>query len=140
MDDALNFDPLAVRAGTLRSEFNEHAEALFLTSSFCFGSAAEAAHRFSNAEDGFTYSRVTNPTVTMFQTRLAALEGGEACLATSSGMSAIMSVMMSALSAGDHFVSSRSIFGSTMQLFANILTRFGITSTFVDSTDLSAWR
>lgn len=136
----MSFDTLAVRAGSLRSEFNEHAEALFLTSSFCFNSAAEAAHRFSNAEDGFTYSRVTNPTVTMFQSRLAALEGGEACLATASGMSAILSVMMSALQAGDHVVSSRSIFGSTMQLFANILTKFGVTSTFVDSTDLSAWR
>lgn len=137
---SLNFETLAVRAGSLRTEFNEHAEALFLTSSFCFDSAAEAAHRFSNAEDGFTYSRVTNPTVTMFQSRLAALEGGEACLATSSGMSAILSVMMSALQAGDHIVSSRSIFGSTMQLLANILVRFGVTSTFVDPTDLGAWR
>ncbi|MGI4858696.1 MAG: O-succinylhomoserine sulfhydrylase [Janthinobacterium lividum] len=139
-DESLNFETLAVRAGSLRTEFNEHAEALFLTSSFCFKSAAEAAHRFSNADDGFTYSRVTNPTVTMFQSRLAALEGGEACLATSSGMSAILSVMMSALQAGDHLVSSRSIFGSTMQLLANILVKFGITSTFVDATDLSAWR
>ncbi|MGI4983238.1 MAG: O-succinylhomoserine sulfhydrylase [Janthinobacterium lividum] len=139
-DASLNFDTLAVRAGSLRTEFNEHAEALFLTSSFCFKSAAEAAHRFSNADDGFTYSRVTNPTVTMFQSRLAALEGGEACLATSSGMSAILSVMMSALQAGDHLVSSRSIFGSTMQLLANILVKFGITSTFVDATDLPAWR
>ncbi|MCY0386445.1 O-succinylhomoserine sulfhydrylase [Robbsia sp. Bb-Pol-6] len=137
---SLNFETLAVRAGSLRTEFNEHAEALFLTSSFCFKSAAEAAHRFANADDGFTYSRVTNPSVAMFQSRLAALEGGEACLATSSGMSAILSVMMSALQAGDHLVSSRSIFGSTMQLLANILVRFGITATFVDATDLSAWR
>jgi len=136
----LSFDTLAVRAGSIRTNFNEHAEALFLTSSFCFNSAAEAAHRFANAEDGFTYSRVTNPTVTMFQDRLAALEGGEACIATSSGMSAILSVMMSALQAGDHIVSSRSIFGSTMQLFANILVKFGITSTFVDATDMAAWK
>jgi len=136
----LSFDTLAVRAGSVRTNFNEHAEALFLTSSFCFNSAAEAAHRFANAEDGFTYSRVTNPTVSMFQDRLAALEGGEACIATASGMSAILSVMMSALQAGDHIVSSRSIFGSTMQLFANILVKFGIASTFVDASDLAAWK
>ena len=85
MDDSLNFDTLAVRAGTLRSDFNEHSEALFLTSSFCFQSAADAAERFANSEDYFTYSRFTNPTVTMFQERLAALEGGEACIATASG-------------------------------------------------------
>jgi O-succinylhomoserine sulfhydrylase len=140
MDDDLNFDTLAVRAGTLRTGFNEHAEALFLTSSFCFNSAEEAAHRFANAEDGFTYSRVTNPTVTMFQDRLAALEGAEACIATGTGMSAILAVLMSALQAGDHIVSSRSIFGSTMQLFTNIISKFGVTSTFVDGTDLNAWR
>ncbi|MEK6294486.1 MAG: PLP-dependent transferase, partial [Paraburkholderia tropica] len=102
MDDNLNFDTLAVRSGTLRSEFNEHSEALYLTSSFCFGSAAEAAERFKNSETGYTYARFTNPTVTMFQDRLAALEGGEACMATASGMAAIMSVVMSALQQGDH--------------------------------------
>src|ERR1700749_5322222 len=110
MDDTFNFDTLAVRAGTLRSEFNEHSEAIFLTSSFCFGSAAEAAAKFANAEEAYTYSRFTNPTVTMFQNRLAALEGGEACMATASGMAAIMSVVMSTLQAGDHLVSSQALF------------------------------
>jgi O-succinylhomoserine sulfhydrylase len=124
----------------MRSDFNEHSEALFLTSSFCFGSAAEAAQKFANAEEGFTYSRFSNPTVEMFQRRLAALEGGEACLATASGMSAILSLVMGVLSAGDHLVSSRSIFGSTLKMFGELFSRFGITATFVDPTDLQAWR
>ena len=140
VDSDLKPDTLAVRAGTLRSNFNEHAEAIFLTSSFCFGSAAEAADRFKNSEDGFTYSRFSNPTVSMFQDRLAALEGGEACIATASGMSAIMSIVMSALQAGDHIVSSRSVFGSTLNLFGTIFARFGIATTFVDGSDLGAWR
>lgn len=138
--DSYDFDTLAVRAGTQRTEFGEHSEALFLTSSFVFGSAAEAAERFANSEEGFTYSRFTNPTVAMFQDRLAALEGGEACMATASGMSAIVSVAMTALSAGDHLVSSRSLFGSTLNVFSTILTRFGIETTFVDPSDLDAWR
>jgi O-succinylhomoserine sulfhydrylase len=139
MDDNLNFDTLAVRAGTLRSDFNEHSEALFLTSSFCFSSAAEAAERFKNSEESYTYSRFTNPTVSMFQNRLAALEGGEACMATASGMSAIMSVVMSALQAGDHLVSSQSLFGSTLGMFSQIFSKFGITTTFVDPTSLDEW-
>lgn len=140
MDDTFNFDTLAVRSGTLRSEFNEHSEAIYLTSSFCFGSAAEAAERFKNSETGYTYARFTNPTVTMFQDRLAALEGGEACMATASGMAAIMSVVMSALQQGDHIVSSQSIFGSTLGMFSQIFSKFGITTTFVDPTDLDAWQ
>ncbi|WP_201696357.1 O-succinylhomoserine sulfhydrylase [Paraburkholderia hiiakae] len=140
MDDTFNFDTLAVRSGTLRSEFNEHSEALFLTSSFCFGSAAEAAERFKNSETAYTYARFSNPTVTMFQERLATLEGGEACMATASGMAAIMSVVMAALQAGDHIVSSQSIFGSTLAMFSQIFSRFGITTTFVDPTDLAAWK
>ena len=140
MDDTFNFDTLAVRSGTLRSEFNEHSEAIFLTSSFCFSSAAEAAERFKNSETGYTYARFTNPTVTMFQDRLAALEGGEACMATASGMAAILSVVMAALQAGDHIVSSQSIFGSTLGMFSQIFTKFGITTTFVDPTDLDAWK
>jgi O-succinylhomoserine sulfhydrylase len=140
MDDTFNFDTLAVRSGTLRSEFNEHSEALYLTSSFCFSSAAEAAERFKNSETGYTYARFTNPTVTMFQDRLAALEGGEACMATASGMAAIMSVVMSALQTGDHIVSSQSLFGSTLGMFSQIFTRFGITTTFVDPSDLDAWK
>ncbi|TKC92160.1 O-succinylhomoserine sulfhydrylase [Trinickia terrae] len=140
MDDSLNFDTLAVRSGTLRSEYNEHSEALFLTSSFCFTSAAQAAERFKHSEDYYTYSRFTNPTVTMFEERLAALEGGEACMATASGMSAILSVVMAAMQAGDHMVSSRSLFGSTLGMFSQIFSRFGITTTFVDPNDLDAWK
>ncbi|KAF1027874.1 MAG: O-succinylhomoserine sulfhydrylase [Burkholderia plantarii] len=140
MGDTFNFDTLAVRSGTQRSEYNEHSEALFLTSSFCFTSAADAAERFANAEDNFTYSRFSNPTVTMFQDRLAALEGGEACIATASGMAAILSVVMAALQSGDHLVSSRSLFGSTLGMFSQIFSRFGITTTFVDPSDLDAWR
>lgn len=138
--DSLGIDTLGVRAGTLRSEFMEHSEAMYLTSSFCFGSAAEAAERFANAEHAFTYSRFTNPTVSMFQKRLAALEGAQACMATASGMSAIMSVVLSTVQAGDHLVSSRSIFGSTMTLFSNIFSKFGVETTYVDGTDLAQWR
>ncbi|SAK76505.1 O-succinylhomoserine sulfhydrylase [Caballeronia pedi] len=140
MDDPFNFDTLAVRAGTLRSEFNEHSEALFLTSSFCFSSAAEAAERFKNAEEAYTYSRFTNPTVTMFQNRLAALEGGEACMATASGMSAILSVVMASMQQGDHIVSSKSLFGSTIGMFTQIFPKFGITTTFVDPTRPDEWQ
>lgn len=139
--ESLGIDTLGVRAGTLRSgEFMEHSEAMYLTSSFCFHSAAEAAERFANSEEGYTYSRFTNPTVSMFQSRLAALEGAEACMATASGMSAILSVALASLQAGDHLVSSRSIFGSTMTLFNTILAKFGVETTYVDSGDLSAWR
>ncbi|SAK89716.1 O-succinylhomoserine sulfhydrylase [Caballeronia hypogeia] len=140
MDEHLSFDTLAVRAGTLRSEFNEHAEALFLTSSFCFSSAGEAAERFKNAEEAYTYSRFTNPTVTMFQNRLAALEGGEACMATASGMSAILSVVMASMQQGDHIVSSKSLFGSTIGMFTQIFPKFGITTTFVDPTKPEEWQ
>lgn len=136
----LSSDTLAVRAGTHRTPFNEHSEALLLTSSFCFDSAAQAAKRFADAENSFTYSRFTNPTVSMFQDRLAALEGGEACIATASGMSAILSIVLSVLQAGEHIVSSRSLFGSTLGMFAQMLPRLGITTTFVDPSDLHAWR
>jgi O-succinylhomoserine sulfhydrylase len=139
-NDTFSFDTLAVRSGTLRSDFGEHSEALFLTSSFVFANAAEAAERFKHSEDFYTYSRFTNPTVTMFQDRLAALEGGEACMATASGMSAILSVVMSAMQAGDHLVSSQSLFGSTLGMFSQIFSKFGITTTFVDPTDLDAWK
>ena len=139
MDD-LDFSTLAVRAGQERSQFGEHSEALYLTSSFVFQSAAQAAARFSGAEDGNVYARFTNPTVTMLQNRLAALEGAEACVATASGMSAILSACMALLKAGDHIVSSQSIFGSTQQLFGNILTRFGIETTFVPAGDVDAYR
>jgi len=136
----LDPDTLAIRAGIERSQFNEHAEALYLTSSFVFNSAAEAAARFSGEEEGNVYARFTNPTVTAMQQRLAALEGAEACIATASGMAAILSTVMALLSAGDHVVVSRGVFGATQQLFGNILSRFGIASTFVPATDLDAYR
>jgi O-succinylhomoserine sulfhydrylase len=134
-------ESVAVRAGTRRSqEYQEHSEALYLTSSFCFNSAEEAEQGFANAETGFIYSRFTNPTVSMFQDRLAALEGGEACIATASGMAAIMTTAMAHLKAGDHVVCSRSVFGATIQLFGSILGRFGITTSYVDLSDNKAWQ
>ncbi|GAB2180299.1 O-succinylhomoserine sulfhydrylase [Denitratisoma sp. agr-D3] len=138
--DNWDFSTLAVRAGQERSQFGEHAEALYLTSSFVFESAAQAAARFSGGEEGNVYARFTNPTVTMFQNRLAALEGAEACIATASGMAAILSTCMALLKSGDHIVSSQSIFGSTQQLFGNILSRFGVETTFVPATDVAAYR
>ena len=136
-----NYRPetLAVRAGQERSQFNEHSEALYLTSSYVFDSAAQAAARFSGEDPGNVYSRFTNPTVSAFQTRLAALEGGEACVATASGMSAIMSLVMGLCSAGDHIVASAGLFGATQQLLGNIMSRFGIETSFVAATDVAAW-
>jgi O-succinylhomoserine sulfhydrylase len=137
---AAHFDTLAIRAGTERSAFNEHSEALFLTSSFVFDNAAQAAARFAGEEDGNVYARFSNPTVSMLQTRLAALEGGEACVATASGMSAILSLVMATCQAGDHIIASRGLFGATQQLFNGILARFGLQTTFVSATDLAAYR
>ncbi|HQT27239.1 MAG TPA: aminotransferase class V-fold PLP-dependent enzyme, partial [Burkholderiales bacterium] len=133
------FETLAVRSGIHRSQFNEHSDAVYLTSSFVFESAAQAAARFRGEEPGNIYARFTNPTVTSFQERLAALEGAEACVATSSVMSAILSCVMGLLNAGDHIVSSRSIFGSTVQLFGNIMKRFGVETTFVSASNVSEW-
>lgn len=133
-------ETLAVRAGQERSQFNEHSEALYLTSSFVFDSAAQAAARFSGAEEGNVYARFTNPTVTTFQQRLAALEGAENCIATASGMSAILAMVMALMKSGEHIVASRSIFGATQQLFGTILPRFGIDTSFVEATDLEAYR
>lgn len=135
-----DIESLAVRAGQERSQFGEHAEALYLTSSYVFKSAAQAAARFSGEEPGNIYSRFTNPTVTMMQERLAALEGAESCVATASGMAAILSTVMGLMQAGQHMVSSRSIFGSTQVLFGQILTKFGIETTYVDGGDLAAWQ
>ncbi|MFO1363822.1 MAG: O-succinylhomoserine sulfhydrylase [Burkholderiales bacterium] len=139
MSEQFDFDTQAVRAGIQRSAFNEHSEALYLTSSFVFRDAAQAAARFSNEEPGYVYSRFSNPTVTAFQERLAALEGGEACVATASGMSAILACAMGLLKSGDHIVSSSSIFGATVQLFATVLGRFGVDTTFVAGADPGAW-
>ncbi|MFZ5558042.1 MAG: O-succinylhomoserine sulfhydrylase [Pseudomonadota bacterium] len=140
MSDAWKFDTLALRSGIHRSQFNEHAEALYLTSSFVFESAAQAAARFANTEPGYVYSRFTNPTVTAFEERLAALEGAEACVATASGMSAILSCVMGLMRGGEHIVASRSLFGATVQLFSQILPRFGVETTFVAGADNAAWR
>jgi len=139
MKDTFELATLGVRAGQHRTGFQEHSEALFLTSSYVFGSAAEAAAGFAGTGDGYVYSRYTNPTVTMMQERLAALEGGEACVATASGMSAILASCMVLLKAGDHVVSSNAIFGATVQLFATLLPRFGIETTFVPLTQIGAW-
>ncbi len=133
-------ETLAVREGTLRSQFGEHSEALFLTSSFMFGSAEQAAKRFIGEEDGNIYSRFTNPTVTMFEERLAALEGAEQCVATASGMSAVLACVMGLLKAGDHIVASYSLFGSTVNLFNNVIKKFGVETTYVSATDVSAWQ
>jgi O-succinylhomoserine sulfhydrylase len=139
MDDLFDFDTRAVRAGIRRSQFNEHSEALYLTSSFVFENAAQAAARFANEEPGYVYSRFSNPTVTAFQERLAALEGAEACVATASGMSAILATVMGLMKEGDHIVSSPSIFGATVQLFTTVLAKFGVATTFVESVEPQAW-
>lgn len=133
-------ETLSVRAGSEMTEFGENSEALFMNSSFRFVSAAQAAARFGGTEPGNIYSRFTNPTVTMFQNKLAALEGAEQCVATSSGMSAILACVMGLCSAGDHVVASRSIFGTSVQLFSNILKRWGLNVTFVSLTDPSEWQ
>ena len=138
--DNPDFDTRAVRAGTLRTEFNEHAEALFLTSSFVFDSAAQAAARFAGEDDGFVYSRFANPTVRMFEQRLAALEGGEDCLATGSGMAAILATCLGTLRAGDHVLCGASVFGATTQLISTLLSRFGIEVTYVRGADAQAWQ
>jgi O-succinylhomoserine sulfhydrylase len=123
MKDTFELATLGVRAGQQRTGFQEHAEGLFLTSSFVFENAAAAAAGFAGSGDGYVYSRYTNPTVTMMQDRLAALEGGQACVATASGMSAILATAMVVLKAGDHVVSSNAIFGATVQLFSTLLAK-----------------
>ncbi|MEP4546802.1 MAG: O-succinylhomoserine sulfhydrylase [Saccharospirillum sp.] len=130
----------AVRGGYRHTAEMEHSEALFMTSSYVFDSAADAAATFSGDQEGNVYSRYTNPTVQAFEARLALLEGGEACAATSSGMAAIFSVCMAFLKSGDHLISSRSIFGSTNVVFNRYLERFGVTTTYVDPKDVSAWQ
>ena len=132
-------DTLAVRAGQVRSHENEHSETLFLTSSYVFGSAQEAANRFSGEQPGNVYSRYTNPTVRTFEDRIAALEGAEAAVGTASGMAAILSTCMALLQSGDHIVCSRSVFGTTTMLFNKFLKKFGVTTTFVSPTDYQAW-
>ncbi|MFO1392109.1 MAG: O-succinylhomoserine sulfhydrylase [Agitococcus sp.] len=136
----LEFDTLAVRAGVSRTQEGEHSEAMFLTSSFVFDSAAHAAARFGGTEAGNIYSRFTNPTVRMFEQRLAALEGGERAVATSSGMAAILATCLAFLSAGDHVVCSRAVFGTTNVLFEKYFKKFGVAVTFVDLTNINDWQ
>lgn len=138
-EENYGLDTLAVRAGHEPTNEGEHSEAIFTTSSYVYDSAAQAAARFSGDEPGNIYSRFTNPTVRTFEKRLAALEGGERCVATSSGMGAILTTCLGLLKAGDHIVSSRAIFGSTVMLFNNITARFAVETTYVPLTDLSAW-
>ena len=133
-------DTLAVRQGLPPSQWGENSEALFLTSSFVQPDAATAAARFANEEDGFIYSRFTNPTVTMMERRLAAMEGMQACIATSSGMSAILLLGMGLLKAGDHVICSQSVFGSTIMLFGREFAKFGVETSFVSQTDPDEWR
>ncbi|MDD2768100.1 MAG: O-succinylhomoserine sulfhydrylase [Methylococcus sp.] len=129
----------AVRAGQRRTMEQEHAEPIFATSSYVFGSAAEAAERFAGKTPGNIYSRFTNPTVRTFEERLAALEGGERCVAVGSGMAAIASTAFGLLKAGDHVICSRSVFGNTTMLFQNYLAKFGVPTTFVGLTDYDGW-
>lgn len=139
-DEGFEFDTRAVRAGSMQSNFQEHSEALFLTSSFTYKSAAEAARKFANQEPGFLYSRFTNPTVTMFQQRLASLEGAEDCVAAATGMAAIAATVFGLLKQGDHLVSSRSVFGTVVPLFDQIAARLGITTTWVNGAATAEWQ
>lgn len=134
------FATRAIRAGQVRTPEGEQSEPIYSTSSYVFESAAQAAARFSGAEPGNIYSRFTNPTVRTFEQRLASLEGGERCVATSSGMVAILSTCLALLKSGDHIVSSRGVFGSTTLLFQNYLGKLGIGTTGVPLTDVDAWR
>ena len=141
-DDPLegaHLDTLAVRAGIERTHEGEHAEPIFATSSYVFGSAAEAAARFGGEESGNVYSRYTNPTVRTFEKRIAALEGGEDAVGTASGMAAILSTAMALLKAGDHVVCSRDVFGTTTNLFGKYLAKFGVEVSFAPLLDLQAW-
>ncbi len=135
-----DFETRAIRAGQVRTAEGENSEPIFLTSSYVFKNAAEAAARFANKEPGNIYSRFTNPTVRTFEERLASLEGGERCIATASGMAAIFAVCLGLLKAGDHLIASQSIFGTTVILFSKILANFGVQTTFVNLTDLTTWQ
>ncbi|REC95971.1 O-succinylhomoserine sulfhydrylase [Kushneria indalinina] len=139
-NDHLHPDTLAIRAGHQRTHEQEHSEPIFPTSSFVYESAAEAARKFSGEEAGNVYSRFTNPSVQTFEARLAAMEGAEACVATSSGMAAIMSTVLGLLEAGDEIVASRALFGSTVSLFAKYFGKFGVVTHFVELSDLEAWK
>ena len=140
LPDGLHIDTLAVRAAVDKSQFGENSEALYLTSSFVQPDADTAARRFANEEEGYIYSRFTNPTVTSMEQRLAAMEGTEACIGTSSGMAAILLMCMGLLKSGDHVICSQSVFGSTIKLIAGEFGKFGVESTFVSQTDVAQWQ
>jgi len=140
LPDNLHLDTLAVRAAVDKSQYGENSEALYLTSSFTQPDCETAARRFSGEEDGFIYSRFTNPTNASMEIRLAALEGSEACIGTSSGMAAVLLLCMALLKSGDHVVCSRSVFGSTIKLLGSEFVKFGVTTSFVSQTDVNAWK
>jgi len=140
LPEGLHLDTLAVRAAVDKTQYGENAEALFLTSSFTQPDSETAARRFAGEEDGYIYSRFTNPTVASMEQRLAAMEGTEACIAAASGMGAILLLCMGLLKAGDHVVCSRSVFGSTIKLIGTEFGKFGVQSTFVSQTDLAEWK
>ena len=140
LPDNLHLDTLAVRAAVDKSQYGENSEALYLTSSFTQPDCETAARRFSGEEDGFIYSRFTNPTTASMEIRLAALEGSEACIGTSSGMAAVLLLCMALLKSGDHVVCSRSVFGSTIKLLGSEFAKFGVTTSFVSQTDANAWK
>ena len=140
LPDNLHLDTLAVRAAVDKSQYGENSEALYLTSSFTQPDCETAARRFSGEEDGFIYSRFTNPTNASMEIRLAALEGSEACIGTSSGMAAVLLLCMALLKSGDHVVCSRSVFGSTIKLLGSEFAKFGVTTSFVSQTDANAWK
>ena len=140
LPDNLHLDTLAVRAAVDKSQYGENSEALYLTSSFVQPDAATAMRRFANEEDGYIYSRFTNPTVTSMEQRLAAMEGTEACIGTASGMAAILLMCMGLLKAGEHVVCSQSVFGSTIKLIGGEFGKFGVESTFVSQTDVAQWQ
>ena len=136
----LHRDTLAVRTALAPSQYGENSEALYLTSGFVQADAETAARRFASIEEGFTYGRTSNPTVTSFEQRLAAMEGTEAAIGASTGMGAILMLCMGLLKAGDHVICSRSVFGSTMNLFGREFAKFGVETSFVSQTDLAQWR
>ncbi|MGH8859347.1 MAG: PLP-dependent transferase, partial [Polaromonas sp.] len=140
LPDNLHLNTLAVRAAVDKSQYGENSEALYLTSSFVQPDAATAARRFANEEEGYIYSRFTNPTVTSMEQRLAAMEGTEACIGTSSGMAAILLMCMGLLKSGDHVICSQSVFGSTIKLIGGEFAKFGVESTFVSQTDVAQWK
>jgi O-succinylhomoserine sulfhydrylase len=138
--DGAHLDTLAIRAGIARSHEGEHCEPVFLTSSYVFDNAADAAARFAGTTGGNVYSRYTNPTVRSFEQRIAALEGGEQAVGTSSGMAAVLSTCMALLKSGDHVICSRDVFGTTVNLFGKIMAKFGVEVTFVPLLQLDTWR